>query len=223
MAASLQMPPAFAASATSGPRPWAWPLVRPARASRPGDNREIPPPARDSPPALARPLEKARWRRAAALIAPPDNPSGAIYGLIVIGALLAAESGRHETYLESFASAAIAACLYWLAHAYATVLARRLSAGERLSLAVVARALAHDWPIMRGAAIPLLALLLAWIGGAGQQAAVNAAFWSVAGSLLALELAAGVRSRSRGRELALQAGIGMTLALGVIGLRVVLH
>jgi hypothetical protein len=164
-----------------------------------------------------------RWRRAAALIAPEDNPSGAIYGLMVIGALLAAESGRHETYLETFASGAIAACLYWLAHAYATVLGRRLAADQRLSPAALARALARDWPIMRGAAVPLLALLLAWLTGASQQTAVNAALWSVAASLVVLELAAGTRARARRGELLLEVCVGLTLGLGVIALRVVLH
>ena len=49
-------------------------------------------------------------------------------GVIVIGALLAAESGLHETYLDTFASGGIAAALYWLAHAYSDVLGRRLPA-----------------------------------------------------------------------------------------------
>ena len=93
---------------------------------------------------------------------PERNPAGVIYGVIVIGALLAAESGRHETYLETVASAAIAAALYWLAHSYTTVLGRRLQAQERLTPAALGRALAHDWALIRGAAIPLLVLLIAW-------------------------------------------------------------
>jgi hypothetical protein len=154
---------------------------------------------------------------------PGENPAGAIYGLIVVGALLAAESGRHETYVETLASGAIATCLYWLAHAYATLLGRRLTGEQGLTAGGLVRAFAHDAAIMRGAALPLLALLLAWVAGASQQAAVNAALWSVAGGLALLELAAGVRSRGRPRELALQTCVGVALGLGVIALRVVLH
>jgi hypothetical protein len=142
---------------------------------------------------------------------------------MVIGALLAAESGRHETYLETFASGAIAACLYWLAHAYATVLGRRLAARQQLTPAALVRALAHDWTIMRGSAVPLLALLLAWVIGASQQAAVNAALWTVAASLVVLELAAGSRARNRRGELVLEVCVGLALGLGVVALRVVLH
>jgi hypothetical protein len=54
-----------------------------------------------------------------------------VYGVIVTGALLAAESGRKETYAGTFASAVIAACLYWVAHAYATVLGRRRAPRSR--------------------------------------------------------------------------------------------
>ncbi|HYM66637.1 MAG TPA: hypothetical protein VEW68_05050, partial [Patescibacteria group bacterium] len=86
---------------------------------------------------------------------PRENPSGVIYGMIVIGALLAAESGRHETYLDTVGSALIAAGLYWLAHAYASVLGRRLAAHERLTAGALRRALAHDWALIRGAAIPV--------------------------------------------------------------------
>src|SRR6202043_2267687 len=72
-------------------------------------------------------------------IMPSENPSGLVYGVIVIGALLAAESGRHESYLDTVASAVIAATLYWLAHAYATVLGRRLSSQEQLTARALSR------------------------------------------------------------------------------------
>jgi hypothetical protein len=157
------------------------------------------------------------------LIVPEENPAGVVYGLVVIGALLAAESGRHETYLATVASAGIAAALYWLAHAYATVLGRRLSFGQRLNLVALARALAHDWALVRGAAIPLLTTLVAWLLGASQETAVAAALWSDVVAIAVLELAAGLRSRGGAAELALQACVSATLGAGIIVLRVVLH
>lgn len=154
---------------------------------------------------------------------PEDNPAGAIYGAIVIGALLAAESDRHETYLETIGSAAIATALYWLAHAYAGVLGRRLATRERLTAGALARALGHDWALVRGAAVPLLALVLSWLAGAAQQTAVNVALWSTVASLIAFELVAGVRSRAAPRELALDAGVGITMGVAILSLKIVLH
>jgi hypothetical protein len=156
-------------------------------------------------------------------IVPADNPAGAVYGMIVIGALLAAESGRHEGYPDAVGSTLIALGLYWFAHAYAEVLGRRLADHERLTAAALGRALAHDWTIVRGAAIPLLALLLAWALGAARETAVNAALWSTVASLIAFELLAGVRSRATRGELALEGCVGILMGLAILALKVLLH
>lgn len=154
---------------------------------------------------------------------PDENPSGVIYGVIVIGALLAAESGRHESYLDTVLSTAIAAALYWLAHSYASVLGRRLEMHERLTAGGLLHALGHDWALVRGAAIPLLALLIAWITGAGQQTAVSAGVWSAIGSLLLFELLAGLRSRATRGELAIEVAVGLAMGIAILALKIVLH
>ncbi|MHB8532038.1 MAG: hypothetical protein ACYDC2_04890 [Solirubrobacteraceae bacterium] len=179
-----------------------------------GDTEEPPPGAAGRPGALAR---AADW------LVPKHNPSDAIYGVILIGALLAAESGRHETYLETFSSAALAAALYWLAHAYAGLLGRRLIRGERIAPLVLARALARDWALIRGAAVPLLALLLAALAGADQETAVTAALWSAVASLVLLELIAGLRSGAARGELVIEVAVGLTMGLAILALKVILH
>ncbi len=156
-------------------------------------------------------------------IVPGENPAGVVYGVITIGALLAAESGRHESYLDTFASATITVGLYWLAHAYASLLGRRLATGERLTGRALGRAVVHDWAIARGAAIPLLALPLAWAAGAAQATAVTAALWSAAVSLVVFELLAGVRARATPGELALEGAVGVAMGVAILALKVVLH
>jgi hypothetical protein len=98
--------------------------------------------------------------------------------VIVIGALMAAESGRHESYPDTVGSVVIALCLYWLAHAYANVLGHRLQTHTRLSYKDLWRALRDESAILTGAALPLLALLLAWAVGATQATGVEAALWT---------------------------------------------
>ncbi len=166
---------------------------------------------------------RARLARAADRIVAAENPSGIVYGIIVIGALLSAESGRHETYLDTVASAAIAAALYWFAHAYAEVLGRRLLRHERLSARTLMRALGHDWAIVQGAALPLAALAVGWIAGAAQQTAVTAALWSAIASLVVFELLAGVRARASARELVLEGCAGATMGIAILALKIVLH
>jgi hypothetical protein len=143
--------------------------------------------------------------------------------VIVIGALLAAESGRHESYLDTLLSTAIAVTLYWVAHSYASVLGRRLSSGERLTIGALLGALAHDWALIRGASIPLLALVIAAVTGAAQETAVTAAVWSSVVSLVAFELIAGLRSGASRGELALEVGVGAAMGLAILTLKIILH
>jgi hypothetical protein len=162
-------------------------------------------------------------RRAAGRLVPTENPARVIYGIVAIGALLAAESGIHESYLDTVASALIAAGIYWLAHAYASVLGRRLATSERLTVGMLWRALKHEWAIAQGAAVPLLALLIAWAAGATQETAVTVALWSTVVSLIVFELAAGIRSDSTPGELTLELGVGLAMGTAIIALKVVLH
>ncbi len=110
----------------------------------------------------------AMLRRAIDWMLPEDNPAGVIYGTIMIGAVLAAESGLHDSYLATASSAVLTVGVYWLAHTYADLLGRRLAAHEHLTMQALLRALAHDWAIVRGTSLPLLALLVAWATGTSQ-------------------------------------------------------
>ena len=154
---------------------------------------------------------------------PERNPARLVYGVLAIGAVLAAESGSHEDYLDTAASAVIAILLYWLAHAYADVLGHRLTAHARLSIAVLGRALQDEAAILMGSVLPLLALLICWTFGVALATGVEAALWTTVGSLIAFELIAGLRAKSSPRELIFEAGVGITMGLAIVALKVVLH
>ncbi len=179
------------------------------------------PRARHSAEPEARALRAGK--RALEWALPGENPAGAVYGTITLGALLAAEDGLHDTYAETVGSVVVTLLLYWLAHSYAELLGQRLATGERLSARALGQALGRDWAIVRGTAAPLLALLVAWAVGAGQQTAVTVALWTCAGCLVAFELLAGLRARARPGELALEVCVGAAMGLGVIALRAILH
>jgi hypothetical protein len=163
------------------------------------------------------------WDRIAAWIVPERNPEGVVYGLISIGALLAAEGGLRETYPETVGSAAIAVMLYWFAHSYSDMLGLRLSEQQRLSWDGLWRTFGRDWAIARGASVPLLALLVAWATGVSQVTGLSAAVWTAVGSLIAFELAAGIRSRAKPAELTFEVLVGATMGLAILALRALLH
>jgi hypothetical protein len=176
------------------------------------------------PPQAPKAAAKPSWGyRIAGWVVPERYPAGVVYGLITVGALLAAESGLKDTYPETVGSTAIAMTLYWFAHAYADVLGLRLAEQRRVSWAELWHTFVQDWSIVRGAGLPLLALLVAWAVGAPQTTAVTAGVWAVVASLIAFELAAGVRSKAKPIELAFDVSAGTTLGLGILVLRVLLH
>jgi hypothetical protein len=162
-------------------------------------------------------------RRAAGWIVPVENPERVVYGVLAIGALMAAESGRNEAYPDAIGSALLATGLYWLAHSYANVLGGRLATKAHLTRRKLRHALIEEWAIVRGAAIPMIALLIAWAVGAGRETGINVALWSAIASLLVFELVAGIRSRASAGELAVEAGLGLTMGLAILALKAVLE
>jgi hypothetical protein len=166
---------------------------------------------------------RRRLERIVDWLLPGSNAAGVIYGMIAVGALLAAESGLHDTYPETIASVLVALALYWLARAYAELLGERLQTREPLTAARLGHALARDWAIMRGGLGALLALLVCWLAGASQETGVAIAVWTTAASLVVYELAAGVRAHSRPAELLLEGCVGAAMGVGILALRVILH
>jgi hypothetical protein len=146
-----------------------------------------------------------------------------VYGLVTMGALLAAESGLHETYPEAIGSVMVAMGLYWLVHAYSDLLGSRLTTGEHLTVRMLGHVLVRDWAIVRGAGFPLLALLISWAAGAAQETAVEAALWTTVACLVGFELMAGLRGRASVGEVALEIGVGVAMGLAILALRAILH
>lgn len=151
------------------------------------------------------------------------NPSGLIHGTLVVGALLAAESARRETFAATIGAVAVALTLYWLTHAYSEITEHRLENNQPLTLAGVGRTLAHELMIVAGAVMPLVALLLSWAAGAGLGTAVTAAIWTSVGMIVMIEVIAGVRAELTGGQLVLQILAGVVFGLLVILLRLILH
>lgn len=151
------------------------------------------------------------------------NPSRAIYGTITVGALLAAESARAETYLETVGAVLIAMLVYWIAHSYSESAARRLQNREPLGLSELAESMIQESSILIGSAIPLVAILVAWAFEAQLSTAVTIAVWTSAATIVLIEAVAAVRADLSGRALILQVALGGVLGSLVIVLRIILH
>jgi hypothetical protein len=151
-----------------------------------------------------------------------NNAGEAVYGVVMVGVLLAAEEARHSGYPATVEAAVIVLAIYLLTRLYTHTLGDRLSAGEPLNAALFWHSCVHELPVLEGAMIPVLVLILAWAVGASVTSGASAALWAAAACIVVLEVAAGWRSRGRHRFV-LQAGVGAVLGLALIALKLVLY
>jgi glucose uptake protein GlcU len=151
------------------------------------------------------------------------NTAGVLYGTIIVGALLAAESATRQTYGRTVGAVAIALLLYWLVHAYSSFAEHRVEQGEPLTFRGLARTLAAELMIVVGASIPLLAVLICWLAGARLSTAVNAAIYTSSAMIVVVEVVAGVSAELSGRDLIIQTALGAVFGLLVIALNLTLR
>jgi hypothetical protein len=154
---------------------------------------------------------------------PEDNPAGVIYGTIAVGAVLAAESTRRDTFPDTIVATVLVLILYWMAHAYAGLTGDRLKRREPLSTRAVWRSVAHEAAIAKGAALPVAILLVLWATPVTLNTAVIVALWASAASLAFFEVVAAFRTPLSARERGLQILMGSFLGAGVLVVRLLLH
>lgn len=156
-------------------------------------------------------------------IEPEENPSGVVYGTIAVGAVLAAEAPRRETFASTLEATLVALALYWFAHTYARLTGRRVDGRERLAVRQVGRALVHEWAIVKGAATPIAVLVLCRLAGAGLETSVNAALWTSAGLLAGFEVLAAARGSGTPMRRLIEAALGFLFGGGLLLLHLLLH
>lgn len=165
---------------------------------------------------LEHPVDEGHGRR--------FNPEGFVYGVLALATVIAAESTRRETFPKLVGASLVIMGLYWLGHAYARFWGSRLEEeGANWSAAEILRSLWGEAPILVGASLPAVALLLSWAAGASIETAVTAVLWEAGAELVILEIVVGIRRHFGWRDMTIQTLIGVTMALGILVLRVILH
>lgn len=96
---------------------------------------------------------------------PDAHPAGLIYGLVVLGSVLAAESVHSSGGVRDITAALTVLLVYWLAHTYADLMGRRFEQERPLAWSDVTEVARHEWAIMRGAIVPVVAMLVAVVLG----------------------------------------------------------
>jgi hypothetical protein len=82
------------------------------------------------------------------------------------------------------------------------------------------KVLGNETAILRGAALPLLVILVAWLLGSGVPNAATAGIYTSIAMLILLEIFAGIRIKLTGWALAGQAMVGALCGCGILLVRV---
>jgi hypothetical protein len=151
---------------------------------------------------------------------PRDNPGSLIYGLLTVGAVISAESGTTQHQGREIITAAVAVFIYFLIHTYSTLLGNRLHGGGVLGRRELLRAIADESAILRGAALPVVTMIVFKLLGASADTMEWAGIICAIVLLVLFEILAGLRSHLEHRWVLLQAGIGAGFGLLLAMLKV---
>ena len=188
------------------------------RVAGPSSDRVVGAPAGERP-AAGPPEAHQRPGRAA----PTRNPAGAVYGTVIAGSVIAAESAGGVELLRLSLVVIVTLFVYWAAHVYAELLSRRILLARAPSGAEALELLKEETSIIGASLVPLSVLLMAAGLGASDDAAVNTSMWSIVVLLAGWAWVAGRRSNLHGLELG-----GYVVLSGAIGcmtvvLKLLLH
>ena len=113
--------------------------------------------------------------------------------------------------------------VFWLAHAYADVIAAQLDRDVRSLATEVRHSMRREWPIAQAAGVPGIALALGWAGLFSDETAIDLAI-----ALGVVQLALWGFAIARSKRLTLlgtlvATGVSSTFGLALVGLKVLVH
>jgi hypothetical protein len=151
------------------------------------------------------------------------RPGPLVYGTMVVGTIMDAEGIKTETFSETILGVALAMVLLWLAHSYAALTGHRLLKGEHLTPKLLLEHLEHESPILLGAVIPLLTVIIWSATGASLSESLSAGIWADVAMIVVINLVAAVVSELRGKDLIIQTSVGVFLGLGIVFVKLIFH
>ncbi len=151
------------------------------------------------------------------------NFAGAIYGQILVLSVLAALGPRADVAGTVAAVVAGSQLTFWLAHAYAELIAKHVQRDQRLTFAQAGAVLEHEWPLVQAAIPTLVLMLIAGVGVIEARTGVYIALGLGIAQLFAWGYYVGHQSgRSPFRQLLVALVSGM-IGLLMVALKLALH
>ena len=146
-----------------------------------------------------------------------------VYGSILVASLIAALSEKHATAGRLTASVVAAMVVFWLAHVWSDGLGEYAATGIRPDAAKLAMLAGQQWPLLSAGLIPLLPLILAWIGVISDDTAISLSIGLAVAQLFGWGYAAGRAGHGRRPAALVSALITGSLGLVLVVLKIAVH
>ncbi len=163
---------------------------------------------------LHRILDRLLW-----WIDPEDHPQGVVYGIVVVGSVVAAESAHVSGPWQDIGAAVIVLVIYWLAHSYAEILGTRFATSSSLTMKEMRGIVRHEGAILRGAALPIVAMMIAALLGAGTLRVDEVGIAVDVAALMAFAILGGLRAQLAPLALVGQSAVALVFGLMIALLR----
>jgi hypothetical protein len=161
---------------------------------------------------------------AAREVKPLRHATGAIYGTILVTALVAGLS-EDPSYgsTDILASVLSTAVVFWLAHVYARALGERLEGDPRGTGELTRDAMAAEWPLIQVAIPPCAALFLGAVGAYSRDSGVDLAIALGVASLFGYGFLFGRRLRRGVAGATLTGAVNALAGLVIVALKIAIH
>jgi hypothetical protein len=150
----------------------------------------------------------------------PEQLEWAIYGILVVTAVVVAESLDPEISPYAGAeSVVVTTLIFWIAHTYARAMAKRLEERRRRTWREILQIAGVEWPLVEAGLVPALLLVLGGLGLYSRAWAFGLAMWVGVAQLFLWGVAYARREDASWPMTLLGGAFNSVLGLVIIGLK----
>jgi hypothetical protein len=153
----------------------------------------------------------------------PSDAAAAIYGGILVTALVAALAHAEHDALTLVLSVASTMVVFYLAHVWSALVAERISRPRDLSAKHLLQLAHEEWPMLEAGMLSLVLLLGAEVGVYSLDTGVDLAVWLGAVNLFGWGLVLGRRNYDTWPQALFAAFVNGLFGVGIVVLEILIH
>ena len=152
-----------------------------------------------------------------------DQYSAAVYGSILVAALVGAMFEEQASARTMTLSLAATVVVFWISHAWSEVVGERVAHGRLFDTARIKAISLEEWPLVEAGMLPSAVLALAWIGLVSRHTAVVVALAVSIIQLVGWGILAGRRTQPTWWSALAVGAVDGVLGIVIVALEIFVH